>query len=73
MSCLRSSSQALQVASGFLLFFMVAVGVVRDMRYPAFNDLHFASYARQLEGLPPQSELTIPENPDGWSIRLIKR
>jgi hypothetical protein len=70
--CVQSRSQLLQISSGFLLFLM-CVGVVRDFRHPAYTDEHFAQQLRRLESASPGTEITIPENPPGWSLRLVKR
>jgi hypothetical protein len=70
--CLRRGTAFLRVFSVYLLGFM-CIGIYRDWRYPAFRDLHFAEYVRRLEASPLGTEITIPENPDGWDMRLVKR
>jgi len=61
----------LKIVAGYLLFFL-SIGIVRDFRQPAFHDLHFSDYAARFEAAPPGSAVTIPENPDGWSMILVK-
>lgn len=51
---------------------LMTVGIVREWRHPAFVDLHFRGYARQFSELPKGSTLTIPINPPGWSMALVK-
>lgn len=68
----RSRRQILQVLGGYLLFFL-CIGVVRDWRHPAFQDLHFSDYAARVSAAPAGSVIVIPENPAaGWTIRLEK-
>jgi len=52
---------------------LMSVGIVREWRYPGFADLQFGIYARQFSDLPKGSSLTIPLNPQGWSMTLVKR
>ncbi|HTD23478.1 MAG TPA: hypothetical protein VK738_12540 [Terriglobales bacterium] len=52
---------------------LMSVGIVREWRYPGFADLQFGIYARQFSDLPKGSSLTIPLNPQGWSMTLEKR
>src|SRR5260370_1419213 len=52
---------------------LMSIGMVREWRYPGFADLQFRVYARQLSDLPEGSSLTIPLNPQGWSMTLTKR
>jgi hypothetical protein len=62
---------ALKSISAILLFLM-CIGIVRDWRQPVLKDLHFAEYAKQFEAAPAGTAITIPENPDGWTVQLIK-
>ena len=52
---------------------LMSVGIVREWRHPRFADLHFAEYARQYSELPKGSSLTVPINPPGWSMTLVKK
>jgi hypothetical protein len=69
--CLRSRNQLVQIVAGGLAFLMV-IGVVRDYRAPAFVDLKFADYAARLRQAPGGAVIVIPQNPDGWQLKLIK-
>jgi len=69
--CFRQPAQSLTVVSAPLLFLM-CFGMVRDSRRPAFTNLHFAAYAEQLKDAPAGSAVTIPINPVGWNMVLIK-
>jgi hypothetical protein len=51
----------------------MSVGIVRDWRYRAFADLDFPAYARRFSELSQGASLTIPLNPQGWSMTLIKK
>jgi hypothetical protein len=66
------SPQLVRMIAGFCLLLM-GFGIVRDWRYPAFRDMHFAAYAEQFEAVRPGTEVVIPINPPGWSMRLVKR
>jgi hypothetical protein len=72
MWCFRSRYEALRVVAAPLLLIM-CLGIARDWRQPAFKDLHFTENARRFEAAPAGMAITIPENPDGWSLRLVKR
>ena len=51
----------------------LAIGIPRDWRYPPFVNYHFARYAAVLARAKPGQAVTIPINPPGWSMTLIKR
>ena len=59
------------VAAGLLC--LMCVGVLRDLRHPAFRDVQFAEHAKRFEAAPVGSVVTIPENPEGWNAQLVKR
>jgi hypothetical protein len=69
---LRTGSRLVKAASGFLLVVLL-FGVVLRWHRPAFADTHFADSARRFETLPPGTAEDFPENPNGWSFRLVKR
>jgi hypothetical protein len=48
-------------------------GIVRDWRMPAYEDLNFSAHARAFSQAPPGATVTIPINPPGWKMRLVKR
>jgi hypothetical protein len=70
--CFQSRAVVLKAVSTVLLCLM-CFGIVRDWRQPAFQDLHFAEYARRFEAAPVGTVVTIPINPEGWEMRLVKR
>jgi hypothetical protein len=70
--CFRCRKPRLKVIGGYLLFFM-CIGIVRDWRHPAFQDMHFAEYAKRVEAAPSGTTVTIPLNPEGWNLKLVKR
>ena len=67
----HSRVQLLQALSVVLLCGM-CVGVIRDFRQPPLDDLHFAQFAARFESAPPGTAVTIPVNPDGWNMQLVK-
>lgn len=69
--CFQSRSGALRILSGVLLCVM-CFGIVRDWRIPPLKDLHFAEDAMRFEAAPAGTTLTIPGNPEGWNMRLVK-
>jgi hypothetical protein len=58
---------------GATLMILMVIGFVRDWRIAPHKDAHFAAYVDRFEASPPGTEMVIPENPDGWTIRLVKR
>jgi hypothetical protein len=60
-------------AIGAMLMALMLIGIVRDWSIPARKDVHFPSYVGALRDSPPGTMLTIPENPEGWTMRLVKR
>lgn len=67
-----SSARVYRVATICLLVIM-SVGFVRDFRYPAFSDLTYPQYVKRMATVQPGTIVTIPVNPTGWSMWLIKR
>jgi hypothetical protein len=51
----------------------MGVGIVRDWSHPVFQDLHFSEIASRFESAPAGTAVTIPLNPAGWNMRLVKR
>ncbi len=70
--CLFSRTPLLKIAGAYLMLVM-CFGVLYCWRFPAFNDLHFSTYAARFETLPAGERITIPENPDDWRMDLVKR
>ena len=69
--CLLCRTVLLKVVAAYLLFFM-CIGIVRDFRHPAFQDLHFAENAKRFEAAPAGTTVTILLNPGGWNMQLVK-
>jgi hypothetical protein len=70
--CARSGNTVLKSLSAVFLCTM-CFGAALNWRHPGLQDLHFAEYARSFEAAPPGTVMVIPENPEGWKIRLVKR
>jgi hypothetical protein len=67
----RSRAAVPRIASALLLCVM-CFGIIRDWKIPALKDMHFTEYAQRFEAAPAGTALTIPENPEGWNVRLVK-
>jgi hypothetical protein len=67
----RDRSDLGKVIGGALLCIM-SFGIVRDWVHPPFKDLNFHSYAIQFQSSAPGARTTIPINPLGWQMQLIK-
>ncbi|HEV2238422.1 MAG TPA: hypothetical protein VGR57_17320 [Ktedonobacterales bacterium] len=63
------------VRAGAVLVLGVALlyGMPADWRQPAVADLRFRTQAARFAALPRGQSLTIPINPRGWSVTLVKR
>ncbi len=70
--CFRSGEVMLKSVSAILLCLM-CFGIIRDWAHPAYQDMHFAEYAKQVEIAPAGTVVTIPENQPGWNLQLVKR
>ena len=68
----ESPAKWVRIASVIALCLMT-VGVVRDWFYPPYPDKHFRQYAAQFVAAAPGTAFTIPINPDGWFVRLVKK
>jgi hypothetical protein len=67
----RSRTALLKTVSAVLLCLM-SIGIIRDWRHPAYEDMHFAEYVKRVEAAPAGTVVTIPENPEGWNLQLVK-
>ena len=70
--CYQSRAIPVKAASALLLCF-ICFGIIRDFRYPALKDLHFAQDVNRFEAVPPGTAVTFPQNPQGWNLTLVKR
>jgi len=52
---------------------MMIWGFVADWKQPRFKNLDFAAHAREFDAARPGETVTIPINPDGWTMQLKKR
>jgi hypothetical protein len=68
----RRSSARLSKALAALAFAIMTIGIILDWRYPAFKDFHFDEHARRFESAPIGTQATIPINPPGWSLTLLR-
>jgi hypothetical protein len=59
--------------TGAALMALMLIGIARDWRIPPRKDLRFADCAQAFEASPSGTVMVIPENPDGWTLRLVKR
>lgn len=62
------------VKAGSILFMCaMGLGIVLNWELPPFKDFHYADFARSFESAPAGTVMIIPENPNGWSLKLVKR
>jgi hypothetical protein len=52
---------------------IMAVGIILDWRHPSYYNFNFQENAQLFEEAPRTSIVTIPLNPPGWSMTLIKK
>lgn len=59
----------------FIFFFFVFKNYrqYHNFRYGPYQDFQFQEYAKQFEELPPGEMFSIPINPSGWQVVLIKQ
>ena len=69
--CSCQPSRVLGIVSTSLLCLM-CFGIVRDWRHSPFPDLHFAEHARRFASASVGETVTIPLNPNGWNMQLVK-
>ncbi|MGA7339126.1 MAG: hypothetical protein WBE72_06235 [Terracidiphilus sp.] len=69
--CARGKSMALRSIAGVLLCVMCFT-VPTGWRVPALKDVHFEQSARRFEAAPAGTIMVIPEDPEGWTLRLVK-
>jgi hypothetical protein len=55
-----------------ILLAIMFIGIIGDWRHSPFTDLNFKKYAHQLETSSKGLQISIPINPPGWSMTLIK-
>jgi hypothetical protein len=63
---------AMAKAGSILFVLAMGFGVALNWELPPFKDFHYADFARSFESAPAGTVMTIPENPSGWSLKLIK-
>lgn len=69
--CAGQRSASLKVTGGYLLLIM-CFGIATDWRHAAFREMNFAGDAARIESAPVGAAFTLPLNPRGWTIRLVK-
>jgi hypothetical protein len=67
----RSSSRKSRIFAVLMLAIM-AVGINLDWRHPDYTDFKFREHTHRVEMAPKGTIITIPINPPGWSMTLIK-
>ncbi|MGB9482437.1 MAG: hypothetical protein WCB86_00880, partial [Candidatus Dormiibacterota bacterium] len=56
-----------------LLATVLLLGIPSDWEYYPFDNLHWPEAAARFERAPVGARVTIPLNPPGWSMTLVKR
>ncbi len=57
---------------GLVIVTTMSIGVTADWRQPNYADLNFKKHAQKFESAAKGSKISIPINPPGWQMRLIK-
>jgi hypothetical protein len=68
----QSENRTLKTTSVVLLCLM-CFGVIRDWRIAPMKDMRWADDAKRFEAAPAGTKMVFPENPEGWTITLVKR
>lgn len=69
--CARRREGAAKVTAGTFLAVM-AFTIPLSWRQPAYENMHWAASASSFAALPAGTAMTIPENPRGWVMTLVK-
>lgn len=67
----RSRIFPVKAVSATLLCLM-CLGIIRDWRHPAYSETRFAESVERYNAAPAGTTVTIPEHPQGWTMKLIK-
>lgn len=67
----RSSVAPVKVISVTLLCLM-CFGIFRDWRHRTLDETNFAASVQRFQAAPAGSVVSIPEQPQGWNMQLIK-
>lgn len=68
----HSADRPLKTVSVALLCIM-CFGVIRDWRIAPMKDMHWSEDAKRFEAAPAGTSMVFPENPEGWTVSLVKR
>lgn len=66
-----SSSRKSRIFVALVLATM-AIGIKLDWRHPPYTDFNFREHSHRVQMAPKGTFITIPINPPGWSMTLIK-
>ncbi len=67
----RGHASWIRAATAVAVILIVA-SALSNWQYPPLTDLHFDRYAREFDHAPRGTRITIPVNPIGWSLTLVK-
>jgi hypothetical protein len=67
------SKQKAMKALSLIMLVPMCFTIVLSWEQPLLRNYCFAEYVRSFEAAPKGTVAVIPENPDGWNIRLVKR
>lgn len=67
----KKSLRQIQRVAAIALAAML-IGIILDWSHPPFADLNFKTYSSQFAEAPKGAKVTIPINPPGWTMDLIK-
>lgn len=69
----RGKSKILKTVAGICFILFVWFGVGQGWKLPIYINYHFSSYVKQFNAAPKGQTVTIPTNPAGWQMVLIKK
>ncbi len=67
----RSRIVGVKIVSAALLCLM-SLGILRDWRHHTFQETNLADSVKNFAAAPPGAVVTIQEQPEGWTMKLIK-
>lgn len=68
---MNQKPRQVQIVASIALATML-FGIILDFRYPAFTDFKFREYVDSFMEAQEGTKVTIPINPPGWTMQLIK-
>jgi hypothetical protein len=70
---LAAGSKSLKTSAGLLLVLLVVIGMPGNWKIKSLANLNFSAYTDKFQGLPTDTQYSIPINPVGWQMTLHKK